>query len=286
MTNATLESPIPVNEDDVGLFLQEIRRYPLLTAQQERELAMACARGEQEAITQMVNCNLRLVVSVAREYAGLGVPLLDLIQEGSIGLLAAAKKFDYTREFRFSTYASDWIRQGMTRYLTEHAGLVRIPSYTAERIRRVRTAQAELLVQLGREPTRAELARHTGLEEEKVSRYLSIDREISSLDAPVGDEEEGTVGMLIEDTQALSPQEELVRKELKRTLDTLLSTLSPRQRQVLSLHFGLENGTVYSLEEISKMLGVSKERARQIEQQAMRQLQRKGVSLGLEDFLE
>ena len=283
MTDALLEAP--ALEDDVRRYLQEIRRYPLLTAQEELELAKRCALGEETAITRMVNSNLRLVVSVAREYAGRGVPLLDLIQEGSIGLLVAAKKFDHTLHYRFSTYATKWIRQGVTRCLMNHGSLIRVPVHTAERIRKVRTVAARLQQQ-GEEPTAEQVARLTGFTPDKVRKYLSVDPEICSLDAPMGEEEDGSLGLLVEDIRAPKPQEELIRKELRRVLDALLSSLTERQQQVLRLHFGMEEDRAYSLEEISNMLGISKERVRQIEQQAIKRLQNLGAELGLEDFLE
>jgi RNA polymerase primary sigma factor len=272
-------------EDDVHQYLQEIRQYPLLTPQEERELAQGCAAGDQDAIRKMVNSNLRLVVSVAREYAGRGVPLLDLIQEGSIGLLVAAKKFDHTLEYRFSTYATKWIRQGVTRCLMNHVGLIRVPVHTAERMRKIMMAKAKLLQESGQEPTEAEIAQQTGIPEGKVRQLLTLIPETCSLDAPMGAEDDGTLGILLEDVHAPQPQEELVRRELKQTMDNLLGMLNDRQRQVLRLHFGMEDGVCHSLEEIGSMLGISKERARQIERQAMEKLQKLGAGIGLEDFL-
>lgn len=275
-----------MGEDDVSRYLQEIRRFPRLTPEQERELAMRCAQGDEEAIRTMVNSNLRLVVSVAKEYAGRGVPLLDLIQEGSIGLLVAAKKFDYTLEYRFSTYATKWIRQGVTRCLMNHAGLIRVPVHTAERIRKVLHAKAVLQQKSGKEPSITEIARHSEIAESKVTELLQLLPEICSLDAPVAEGDENTLQILLEDMQTPQPQEELVRRELRHTLDMLLSTLSSRQQQMLRLHFGMEDGVSHSLEEIGKMMGISKERVRQVEKQAMEKLRKLGGELGLEDFLD
>lgn len=282
MTSELLEKQTQ-SEDDVSQYLSEIRQYPRLTPEEERELAKRCAEGDEDAIRKMVNSNLRLVVSVAREYAGRGVPMMDLIQEGSIGLLAAAKKFDYTLDYRFSTYATKWIRQGITRCLTGH-GLIRVPVHTAEKIRKITAVQSALLQESGREPTAEEIARRCGIPADKVGKLLQKNPETCSLDAPVGDED-GTLGMLLENEQSAQPYEKLVREELNRTMDQLMAALTPRQRQVLRLRFGMEDGTCYSLEQIGARLGISKERARQIEKQAMEKLQKMGSSMGLEDFL-
>lgn len=273
-------------EDDVCQYLQEIRRFPLLTTEEERLLAQRCAQGDQDAVRQMVNSNLRLVVSVAREYAGRGVPLLDLIQEGSIGLLAAARKFDYKLEYRFSTYATKWIRQGVTRCLMNHGSLIRVPIHTAERMRKVLGAKAKLLQETGMEPAPEDIALRCQLPVEKVRQLLQMHPETCSLDTPAGDGETSTLGGLLEDLQTPQPQEELVREELKRTLEGLLSMLTDRQQMVLRLHFGMEDGDCHSLEQISMRFGVSKERVRQIERQAMERLHKLGAGLGLEDFLE
>ena len=279
-------APIPDSEDDVSFYLAMIRKFPRLTQEEERELARSCAAGDEEAIRTMVCANLRLVVSVAKEYAGRGVPLLDLIQEGSIGLLVAARKFDYTLDYSFSTYATKWIRQGVSRCLMNHAGLIRIPAHTAEKIRLLLQTQKRLHLELEREPTEAELAERSGIPEKKVKEYLGLIPEICSLDAPAGEEEDGTLQLLLEDMQAPQPYEELVCRELKATLDTMLGTLNERQQQVLRLHYGMTDGVCHSFERIGERLGISKERARQIEHQAMRKLQEQGMGLGLEDFLE
>ena len=288
MMTDLLEKEIPVSagDEDLRPFLREIREFPRLTAQQERELARRCALGDQEAIRQMVNANLRLVVSIAREYAGRGVALLDLIQEGSIGLLAAARKFDYTMELRFSTYATKWIRQGVTRCLMNHAGVIRVPLHTLERIRKVEAARFALRQETGEEPTVQDISSRTGFSQEKVKQLLQLNPEVCSLDIPTGDREDGTLSAIVEDLQALQPQEELVRRELEQILEDLLGTLNDRQQQILRMHFGMKDGICYSLEEIGRELGISKERARQIERQAMDKLFKLGTSMGLEDFLE
>ena len=278
------ERPLPP-EDSVGQFLQEIRAIPRLSVEEERCLARRCAEGDEEALREMVNANLRLVVSVAREYAGRGVSLLDLIQEGSIGLLTAARKFDHTLDFRFSTYATKWIRRGVLRCLISHSGLIRVPEEMAEQLHRIQLIRSALLQETGEMPTLENIAEKCGYSPEKVKQLMVLEPEICSLDLPAGEEENGTLGALIEDEQTLQPQEELVRRELAKTMDQLLGALDPRQSKILRMHFGMEDGTCHSLEKIGKELGISKERARQIERQAMEKLQKMGASMGLEDFL-
>ena len=272
--------------EDVRQYLSEIRRYPMLTAAEERQLAMGCAAGDPEAIRTMVSSNLRLVVSVAREYAGRGVPLLDLIQEGSIGLITAARKFDYTLDYRFSTYATKWIRQRIGLSLHDQSGVIRVPAHTAERMKKLGAARTELRMEQGRDPSADELAVRTGFSAEKTQELLLLMPDVTSLDIPVGERGEDTVGTLLPADQNDEPQAELIRRELKQLLDALMTELNDRQRTILRLHFGLEDGVTRSLEEISKQLGISKERVRQIERQAMEKMQKMGAGLGLEDFLE
>ena len=284
MTAELIEKHLSAGEDDVRQYLQEIRVYPRLTAEEERTLARRCAEGDEQAIRQMVNSNLRLVVSIAREYAGRGVPMMDLVQEGSIGLLVAAKKFDYTLEYRFSTYATKWIRQGITRCLMNH-GLIRVPIHTAEKIRKLQLVRSQLQQERGAEPSIEEIAQKCGTTPEKAEKLLQLDPQTCSLDAPTGDED-GTLGLLIENAKAAQPYEKLVREELVQTINNLMQILNDRQQYILRLRYGMEDGTCYSLEQIGKLLGVSKERARQLEKQAMDKLHKAGKAMGLEDFLE
>ena len=280
-----MDTAVSPGQDDVRQYLNEIRRIPRLTAEEERNLARRCAEGDVDAIRQMVSSNLRLVVSVAKEYAGRNVPLLDLIQEGSIGLIVAAKKFDHTLDFRFSTYATKWIRQGVTRCLMNNSSMIRVPLHTAERMRKIIQAQNALRLEKNGEPTEDEVAEYCQIPVTKVRQLMELNPEVCSLDMPTGEDADGTLGALLEDPRSSRPYEELVRQELNETMERLLSMLTERQQQVLRLHFGMEDGASHSLEEIGQMLGISKERVRQIEKQAMDKLQKLGTSMGLEEFL-
>ena len=285
MTSLLVDNKEISTEDSVQRYLWEIRQFPLLTPEEERRLAMLCAQGDQNAVRTMVNSNLRLVVSVAREYADRGVPFLDLIQEGSIGLITAARKFDYTLEYRFSTYATKWIRQGITRCLMNHAQLIRVPVHTGERLRKVLSARNALQQELEEQPSIEQIAQRCGMDAEKVQELLLLAPEICSLDAPVG-EEDAAFRSILEDLQAPQPHEELVREELKHTMESLLGMLDSRQEKLLRLRFGMADGICHSLEEIRQEFNISKERVRQIEKQAIERLKSLGANLGLEDFLE
>ena len=286
MTQALLEKENTAKyEDDASLFLRDIRRYPLLTPEEELEVAKGCARGDEAAILRMVNSNLRLVVSITKEYVGKGVPMLDLIQEGSIGLLSAAKNFDHTQECKFSTYATKWIRQGMDRCVLNHTGVIRVPLHTKEKMRKIIAVRAALTQKNGQIPTTAEISANCGIPAEKVEMLLELIPNVASIDSPVGENGDDSLQQLLKNAQAPQPYEELVRSELKRILDTLLGMLEPRQSQILRLHFGMEDGTCHSLQQIADKLGISKERTRQIKQQAMDKLQKLGSGFGLEEFL-
>lgn len=279
-----MPTPVSAGEENMGTFLQEIRSIPLLTAQQEQALAIRCNQGDEEAIRQLVQANLRLVVSVAKEYSGYGLSILDLIQEGCIGLLAAAKKYDHTKECRFATYATLWIRQSITRYLENQGSIIRVPAYTADLLRKINAARQSLRQSMDTEPTMEQIGAECGLEPEKVRKLLQLQPQTCSLDAPIGDDD--TVGVLVEDLHSPQPLELLVRQALTETMEKLLSMLTERQAQVLRLHYGMEDGVCCSLEQIGVRLGISKERARQIEKQAMDRLKELGADIGLEDFLE
>lgn len=291
MTEALLEckdneNAVHSGDEDVRQYIKEIRRYPLLTPEQELELAKGCAAGEPEALRLMVSSNLRLVVAIAREYAGRGVPLLDLIQEGSIGLIGAARGFDYTEGVRFSAYASRSIRNRIAKSLTSDSGVIRVTAYGADQQRRLERVRKQFLVEFGREPDVRELSAETGIPESKVEQLLCQSPEVCSLDAAVDEDGDTAMGMLLPGGEELEPQAVLIRQEMKGLLDALLSQLTERQQRILRLRYGMEDGICHTREEIGGFEGLSRERVRQIEHQAIRRLNRLGAELGLEDFLE
>jgi len=286
MTQAIAEEvDTPLSEDDTAQYLKDIRRYPLLTPEQELEVAKGCARGDEEAIRTMVNSNLRLVVYIAKEYVGKGVPLLDLIQEGSIGLLSAAKKFDHTRECRFAHYASQWIHQGCYRGVLKHSSLIRVPLHTLEKMRKILAVKAALMQESGEEPSIEELAARCEMTAEKVSELLEQLPQVGSIDIPTGENGDDTLQSLLKNAQAPQPEESLVREELKHIMEGLLQKLTDRQQQILRLRFGMEDGVCYSLQQVAQRIGLSKERTRQIESQAIDKLKKLSAGLGLEGFL-
>ena len=271
-------------EEDIRRLLEDINSIPRLTEQQERELAIRCAQGDEQAIDQMVSANLRLVVAIARRYFNGTVPLSDLVQEGAIGLMTAAKKFDYTRGYRLSTYASKWIRQGVVHCMVMNQSAVRIPAHMAAAIRKVTQVQSRLRQSLEREPTLEEIGAQCDLSADKVSQLLQLQPELLSLDAPVG--EHDAVGNLVEDVRSPHPLQTLMSRELLERMGSLMAQLPERQQRILRLHYGMEEDKCHSFEEIGNMLGFSKERARQIENQALRKLRSLAKNMGLEDFLE
>ena len=286
MTQAIAEEvDTPLSEDDTAQYLKDIRRYPLLTPEQELEVAKGCARGDEEAIRTMVNSNLRLVVYIAKEYVGKGVPLLDLIQEGSIGLLSAAKKFDHTRECRFAHYASQWIHQGCYRGVLKHSSLIRVPLHTLEKMRKILAVKAALMQESGEEPSIEELAARCEMTAEKVSELLEQLPQVGSIDIPTGENGDDTLQSLLKNAQAPQPEESLVREELKHIMEGLLQKLTDRQQQILRLRFGMDDGVCYSLQQVAQRIGLSKERTRQIESQAIDKLKKLSAGLGLEGFL-
>lgn len=285
MTGILLEKENISADEDLGQYLQELRSYPLLTQEQELALAKRCTQGDMEAIRTLAVSNLRLVVKIAREYSGRGVPLPDLIQEGSMGLFHAAQKFDYTKQCRFSTYATKWIRQSIDRYLLNHTGVVHVPREKMEKIRKILAIQASLHRESGEQPTPGQIASQSGDTPEEVAQYLDMIPQVCSLNAAAGEDGDMLQGM-IRDLQAPQPQEELVKRELQLAIRALLQTLSDRQQQVMRLRFGMEDGVCHSLSAVGERLGISKERARQIERQALDALQKNSAGQGLEDFLE
>lgn len=282
-----LSAPTGVKiNDPVRMYLKEIGRVQLLTAAEEVELALKIEEGDQEAKQRLAEANLRLVVSIAKRYVGRGMQFLDLIQEGNMGLMKAVEKFDYRKGFKFSTYATWWIRQAITRAIADQARTIRIPVHMVETINKLIRIQRQLLQDLGREPTPEEIGAEMDLPTEKVREILKIAQEPVSLETPIGEEDDSHLGDFIEDQDATSPAEHAAYELLKEQLEDVLDTLTDREENVLRLRFGLDDGRTRTLEEVGKVFGVTRERIRQIEAKALRKLRHPSRSKQLKDFLE
>ncbi|PRO65117.1 RNA polymerase sigma factor RpoD [Alkalicoccus urumqiensis] len=272
--------------DPVRMYLKEIGRVPLLSATEEIELAKRIEEGDEEAKRRLAEANLRLVVSIAKRYVGRGMLFLDLIQEGNMGLIKAVEKFDYNKGYKFSTYATWWIRQAITRAIADQARTIRIPVHMVETINKLIRVQRQLLQDLGREPTPEEVSKEMDLTPDKVREILKIAQEPVSLETPIGEEDDSHLGDFIEDQEALAPSDAAAYELLKEQLEDVLDTLTDREENVLRLRFGLDDGRTRTLEEVGKVFGVTRERIRQIEAKALRKLRHPSRSKRLKDFLE
>ncbi|MEF9951673.1 MAG: RNA polymerase sigma factor RpoD [Clostridium sp.] len=273
-------------DDPVRMYLKEIGKVPLLSAEEETNLANRIEEGDQEAKKKLAEANLRLVVSIAKRYVGRGMLFLDLIQEGNLGLLKAVEKFDYRKGFKFSTYATWWIRQAITRAIADQARTIRIPVHMVETINKLIRIERQLLQDLGRNPTPEEVAKEMNMEVEKVREIMKIAQEPVSLETPIGEEEDSHLGDFIPDEDALAPAEAAAYTMLKEQLMEVLDTLTPREEKVLRLRFGLDDGRARTLEEVGKEFKVTRERIRQIEAKALRKLKHPTRSKKLKDYLD
>ena len=284
-----LSVPDGVSSDDpVRLYLKEIGKYPLLTTEEEIALAKQIAEGTPEeqaaAKKKLSEANLRLVVSIAKRYVGRGMQFLDLIQEGNLGLIKAAEKFDYTKGYKFSTYATWWVRQAITRAIADQARTIRIPVHMVETINKLIRVNRQLAQELGRDPTPAEIAKEMGISVSKVQEIIKIAQEPVSLETPIGEEEDSHLGDFIEDENAPAPAEVASNAMMREQLQEVLHTLTPREEKVIRLRFGLEDGQAHTLEEVGKEFNVTRERIRQIEAKALRKIRHPGRSKKLRDY--
>ena len=276
---------ISVN-DPVRMYLKEIGKIPLLTSEEEIELAKRMEQNDEEAKRKLAEANLRLVVSIAKKYVGRGMLFLDLIQEGNLGLIKAVEKYDYRKGFKFSTYATWWIRQAITRAIADQARTIRIPVHMVETINKLIRVSRQLVQELGREPTPEEIAKVMNISEERVREILKIAQEPVSLETPIGEEDDSHLGDFIEDQDVQAPADAAAFELLKEQLDDVLETLTPREKKVLKLRFGLDDGRSRTLEEVGQVFGVTRERIRQIEAKALRKLRHPMRSKRLKDYLE
>ena len=273
-------------DDPVKVYLKEIGRVPLLTPEEEIDLAVRVSKGDEAAKKRLAEANLRLVVSIAKRYLGRGMQFLDLIQEGNLGLIKAVEKFDYTKGFKFSTYATWWIRQAITRAIADQARTIRIPVHMVETINKVKKVSSQLLHTNGHEPTADEIAAELDIPTDKVREIMRVAQEPVSLETPIGEEEDSHFGDFIPDDDAPAPQDAASHTLLKEQLAEVLDTLTPREEKVLRLRFGLEDGRSRTLEEVGKEFNVTRERIRQIEAKALRKLRHPSRSKKLKDFLD
>ncbi|MBE7006729.1 MAG: RNA polymerase sigma factor RpoD [Ruminococcaceae bacterium] len=271
--------------DPVRMYLKEIGRVALLTQEEEQVLAQRIEQGDEEAKNQMIEANLRLVVAVAKRYVGRGMHFLDLIQEGNMGLLKAVEKFDYRKGYKFSTYATWWIRQSITRAIADQARTIRIPVHMVETINKVARASHQLVQELGREPNAVEIAQYLDLPLSKVEEIMKLSQEPISLETPVGEEDDSHLGDFIQDNEVSEPMEAAAANSLREQLEKALHMLTPREEQVLRLRFGFEDGKTHTLEEVGKVFNVTRERVRQIESKALRRLRHPSKSKALRDFV-
>ncbi|MGI9860837.1 RNA polymerase sigma factor RpoD [Moorella naiadis] len=287
--DADLDLSIPENvalDDPVRMYLKEIGRVPLLTPEEEIELAKRMEAGDEEAKRRLAEANLRLVVSIAKRYVGRGMLFLDLIQEGNLGLIKAVEKFNYRKGFKFSTYATWWIRQAITRAIADQARTIRIPVHMVETINKLIRVQRQLLQELGRDPSPEEIAHEMDIPVERVREIMKIAQEPVSLETPIGEEEDSHLGDFIEDEDAQAPAEAASFMLLREQLEEVLNSLTPREKRVLRLRFGLDDGRARTLEEVGQEFGVTRERIRQIEAKALRKLRHPSRSKKLKDYLE
>ena len=285
--NAVSEEYIKdIADDSVRLYLREIGKIPLITGEEEVALAKRIEVGDKSAKDALAEANMRLVVSIAKKYIGRGLDLLDLIQEGNTGLLRAVEKFDYTKGFKFSTYATWWIRQAITRAIADQARVIRIPVHMVETINKLIRTQRRLTSELGREPTPEELAKEMEMDVEKVLHIQKISQDTTSLDAAVGEDEDSTLGEFIEDHETVSPVDAATYELLKEHINDTLSLLTPREQKILRMRFGLEDGKSHTLEEVGQEFGVTRERIRQIEAKALAKLRKHKDSKRLKDYIQ